>query len=532
VGQFSFSKPHPCINTDVSGHCNGQHNKQKTDNMGIFDSTKKNTNTKTTKGFYFGAPEAEAENVKEHNLTDYFEDFLDILDNLKMGKFIFIGRKGVGKSAISKFIKDKSDKSDNSFASILRLSDFETEKKIQINSNEVSNDTLLFEWLILINVVKLVVKNKCGIYTGEFTKLQKFIDNNSGTVHVDKFQIEEGFEKSGGEINFGVLTHSFGGVFKKYFDVKVTKAPYYKLIPPLKEIVKIILDYDINKETEFWLLFDDLDINFNIYSENDKKRVMELIRLAKNYNNEIFAQNKATILIFLRDDVREKLISEYTDSAKIFNSYEIIINWYNQAKDENKIALKRLVNKRIELNFKNKNIEYDTSDPWNSLFSDNISQKSSFKYILDFSFYRPRDIITILNITSEQGVLYPISQYDLKIILQKYIERNINEIKSELSLLFNEQEKNKLFTSLFRYISDYPIKSYQQIIDYIKTLGFSMQPEIVIDILISYSFLIPSNSTGELFFNYRESIELNKIKKEELNINLPKCIYHYYRQIS
>jgi hypothetical protein len=506
--------------------------------MGIFDNRKKESNLKSTKGFYFGAPEAEAENLKEHNLTDYFKDYLDILDNLEREKFIFIGRKGVGKSAITKFIKDKSDQSDDSFASILRLSDFENEKNIQSNGIENNDDIQLFEWLILINIVKLVVKNKCGIYTNEFAKLQKFLDKNSGVVHIDKFQIDEGFKKSGGEINFGVLTHSFGGVFKKYFDVKVTKAPYFKLIPPLKEIVKIVLDYDVNKETEFWLLFDDLDINFNINSENDKRRVMELIRLAKNYNNEIFSKNKAKILVFLRDDVREKLISEYADSAKIFNSYEIIINWYNQSHDENEIALKKLVNKRIELNFKNKNIPYSADDPWNSLFAnDNFNpncypRKSSFKYVLDFSFYRPRDIITILNVVSEQSVQYPISQYDLKIILQKYIERNINEIKSELSLYFNEQEKRKLFNTLFKYISEYPSKTYRQVVDKVETLEFALQPELTVDILISYSFLVPSNASGDLFFNYRESIELNKMKKEELFINLPKSIYHYYKPIN
>lgn len=506
--------------------------------MGIFDTKKIKTSSNRTKGFYFGAPEAEAENVKDHNLVDYFEDFLEILENLEKEKFIFIGRKGVGKSAITKFIKDQSDQSKDSFASILRLSDFESEKNIQAPDDTNNKDLQLFEWLILINIVKLVVKNKCGIYTNEFTKLQKFLDKNSGVVDIDKFQIDEGFKKSGGEINFGVLTHSFGGVFKKYFDVKVTKAPYYKLITPLKEIVKIILDYDVNKQTEFWLLFDDLDINFNIYSEVDKRRVMELIRLAKNYNNEIFIKNKAKILIFLRDDVREKLISEYADSAKIFNSYEININWYNQSPAENKIALKKLVNKRIELNFKNKNISYNENDPWSSLFSnDNFNpnghpRKTSFKYILDFSFYRPRDIITILNVAVEQNVCYPISQNDLKIILQKYIERNINEIKSELSLYFNEQEKSKLFNTLFKFISDYPIKSYNQVLEKIRTMGLSMEPDLILNILISYSFIVPSNSNGDLFFNYRESVELNKMKREELFLNLPKSIYHYYKPIN
>lgn len=508
--------------------------------MGIFDSKSRNTNKKNTRGFYFGAPEAEAENIDGYKLTDYFDDYLEILDNLEIGKFIFVGRKGVGKSAITKFIKDKSEISNNSFAKILRLSDFDIEKSIQSNDESFKKDVLLFEWLILVNIVKLIVKNGCGVYTNEFSKLQKFLENNAGVVDVDKFQVDQGFKKSGGEINFGVLTHAFGGVFKKYFDVKVTKAPFYKIIPPLKEVINIILNYPVNKTTEFWLLFDDLDINFNIYDESDKLKVMELIRLAKTYNNEVFVNNKAKILVFLRDDIRNKLISEYNDSAKIFNSYEIPVNWYNHLDstlDENRIALKKMINKRIELNFKNRNIKCG-QDPWYTLFSnDNFNQntypkKSSFKYLIDFTFYRPRDLITILNIVSTVGFEYPISSYNIRVILEKYINRNINEIKSELSLFFDEAEKEKLFNSLFKYISDYPLKSYSQVLKKVNSLKFNLKSEIVIDLLISYSLLIPSNSSGELFFSYRENGDLDKIKKEDLNINLPKCIYHYYKSIN
>lgn len=510
--------------------------------MGILDFQNKKKDLLTnTKGLYFGAPEAEAENVNGYKLTDYFDDYLDILNNLELGKFIFVGRKGVGKSAITKFIKDKSDVSKNSFATIQRISDFEIERQIQKSAEEFDKDMLLFEWLILINIVKLVVKNECGTYTQEYTKLKKFLESNSGIVAIDKFQIDEAFKKSGGEINFGVLTHSFGGVFKKYFDVKVTKAPFYKLIPPLKEIVKIILDYSVNKETEFWLLFDDLDVNFNVFSESDKLKVWELVRLAKSYNNEIFINNKAKILIFMREDIRSELITKFPDSAKVFNSYEIIINWYNYLgsnTEENDIALKKMINKRIELGFKNKGLKLNNeNDAWYTLFCDDNfnmgsgSKKTSFKYILDFTFYRPRDLITLLNIISDDGYNFPINSYEIKRIIEKYITKNIYEIKSELSLYFSEKEKEIIFNDLFRYVMDYPIKSYDKVKEKIKSLNFNCDDEIVINILISYSLLIPQNSDGELYFNYREKNDLDKIKKDELNISLPKCIYNYYKKI-
>lgn len=501
--------------------------------MGIFDTEKNISSSNSTKGFYFGAPEAEAENKCGHRLTDYFDDYLDILRHLENGKFIFVGRKGVGKSAISKFIKDKSDATDDSFAKLLRLSDFMSEKSVQ---SDTEKDSQLFEWLILVNLVKLIVKNKCGAYTFEYDKLQKFLDKNAGVVEVDKFQIIEGNKREGFEVNFGMLAHTFGGVINKYFDLRVTKAPFYKIIQPLKEIVKIILDYEVNKSKEFWLLFDDLDVNFNIYNELDKLKIMELIRIARNYNNEIFTANKAKILIFLREDVRKRIISEYPDSAKIFNSYEIPINWYNYTEslgDENKTAIKRMINKRIELNFKNRNIAFGY-DPWYTLFnsenySQNVYKKSSFKYILDFTFYRPRDIITILNVVSDIGFIYPISKSDVKTILEVYIKKNIDEIKSELSLFFDETDKGKLFTSLFKYLSEHPRIPFLSLMNKIEQLKFKIDSKTVFDLLLAYSFIVAINVNGDYLFNYRESSDFDKEKMEALYFNLPKNIFHYYK---
>lgn len=506
--------------------------------MGIFDKKTDNRTSPTeTRGFYFGAPEAEAENVNGFKLTDYFEDFLSILHNLEHGKFIFTGRKGVGKSAISKYIKDTADNSKDSFASILRISDYEAEKIIQDNSKLDQTDILLFEWLILINIVKLIVANDCGLYTEEYSKLKKFLEKNSGLVNVDKFQIDEGFKKTGGEVTFGSLTHSFGGVFKKYFDVKVSKAPFYKLIPPLKEIVKIILDYPVNKDLEFWLLFDDLDINYNLKSETDNQKIIELIRLAKFYNNEVFNNNKAKILVFLREDIRNNLITKYPDSAKIFNSYEILINWYDHGTayyDENSSPLKKLANKRIEINFKKHNISIN-SDPWNFLFAnENYSSsgpfKSSFKYFLDFTFYRPRDIVTFLSIIGSESYRFPINSYNLKRILNKFISANVLEIKSELSLYFSDSEKEKIFSKVLQYLADNQGVTYQQLLNKVTLLNFSISPESVIDILLSYSLIVFRDKDDGLYFNYRETPEIAKVDMDKYSLTLPKCIYHHFRR--
>lgn len=497
--------------------------------MGILNNKLKKI---TTKNFYFGAPEAEGENKQGHSLVDYFEDYLDILDHLDQGKFIFTGRKGVGKSAIAKFIKDKSDDSKDSFAVILRISDFEIHKLIQ--NFDTDKEELLFEWLILVNIVKLLVKAETSKYTIEFNKLRKFLENNSGMVSVDKYQMNETNKSTNGEISFGVLSHVFGGVMNKYFSVKETRAPFYKLIPPLKEIIQIVLDYPVSKDLEFWLLFDDLDIDFDLNNEKDNKKIINLIRLAKSYNNEIFKTNKAKILIFIRDDIKKNIITKYPDSAKIFASYEINISWYNDSNiiNESDNSLKKLANKRIEINFNNYNINTG-GDPWGSLISNDISYshyKSSFKYILDFTFYRPRDIITLLTTISKNNYQIPIQNRDLRQIIDNYISTNVKEIKSELSLHFNEDEKNIIFRDVFPLIISEKYLTYDKLLNKIEKFSFLLDSSNVIDLLLEYSLIVYQNGNGDLFFNYRENNEIDK-SNNRMYLTLPKCIYHFYKRL-
>lgn len=502
--------------------------------MGIFERINKTKNhpRNSTKGFYFGETEAEGENVKGSSLLDYFDDYLNILEQLKVGKYIFTGRKGVGKSAIAKFIKDTADETDDSFAKILRISDFELEKTIQNFEQNSNKEKLIFEWLILVNVVKLIISNECGQYTNEYSKLKKFLDTNAGIVNIDKYEVVAGEKNKGGEASFGVLKHIFGGVFKNYFKTNVNKAPFYKLIPPLKDILKIILDYPVNKELEFWLLFDDLDINYNVKNEKDNEKVMELIRISKEYNNEIFKNNNAKILIFIRDDMRDNLKTKYADSAKIFNAYEVFINWFSTTNDENKIPLKQLADKRIEINFKKHNISFK-GNPWDFLFeNDYYNGKTSFKYILDFTFYRPRDIITFLNSMTNINCEYPITKRIVKTLLKNYINTNITEIKSELNLFFSISEIEKIFNTLFPYIIQNIYLKTETILDKINQIGFDTDAENVLNLLRKYSLIIVKDANDKIYFNYRENTELEGVDRSELYYTLPKCIYHNYRTIN
>lgn len=121
--------------------------------MGIFTFQKSNKEI-TTKDFYFGSPEAEGENIAGSSLIDYFEDYLDVIGELKKNHFIFIGRKGVGKTAIAKFIKDTSDRTNDSHAAIVKISDYNKECLIQTNSAIVlDTKEVIFLFDLVLNML-------------------------------------------------------------------------------------------------------------------------------------------------------------------------------------------------------------------------------------------------------------------------------------------------------------------------------------------------------------------------------------------
>jgi len=510
--------------------------------MGILEQLKQSGPRKrnTTKGFYFGATEAEGENKAGiQNLEHYFEDYLNILPQINDGRFIYTGRKGSGKSAIAKYIKDSSANSNDAFADLIRLQDFELEKLVQQGSFQdfENKEAVLFEWLILVRIVKLLVLNNDAVHTNEYPKLKKFLERNAGMVNIDKYQIKEILEKKGYDVSFGGLKHSFGGQIGKHFDTKTDKAPFYAFIPALREIIQTVLNFEVYKNKEFWLLFDDLDISFKDGDPSKQQTLTELIRTAKKYNTEILKGTQARILIFLRNDIGKILEKGFPDTSKIFSSYEIKINWYDHylfKQNENNTQLKKFINKRIALNFEAHQIPYNKEDPWSTLFREDFSEynnRSAFKYIIDFTSYRPRDLILFFSFIGQEEYLYPLLPGEVRYLLKKYMRANIGEIKSEVNIHFKSNEMDLIFNYLIQHVANHTRFSHSDFINYIRSQNFSKDPEEVAKILYEYSVITYKDSEDNLFLQHRDNYDFNLSHKDKLYVTLPKYLYHYCREL-
>lgn len=494
--------------------------------MSIF-TTEKNIQKNTTEGFFFGLPEAEAEKTFERrNNVSFYEDYFNILNEIGNGKFIISGRKGSGKSAIAKHILEIK-KDHELYAIVVNHGDYVINKSINAPDNTVVSSEILWEWLTLVKFVKMILDSQIAQYLQEIKSLKLFWKNNSGFLDIEKFDVKEIITNNSHELSFNPLKNILSAAIKKGLGVKAEHAPFYKLIPALREIVSKVLRMDVFKSIDFVVMYDDLDIDFNLNDKDDQQNLLNLIRMARNYNTSRLDGTGGKVLLFIRDDVSSALQAIGADTGKLFGSYECQIKWYNHEignDDDNNNPIKRFVNRRLSINFNLLGIKYNRDNPWESFVEENYygySNKSAFKYLLDYTFYRPRDIINIFKDVGKRKYKLPMSCENVKSLIKNYLNDNKIEVFNELSVLYDKQKQGFIETILGSLAKNGPLE-YNKVIQLFQQNSLS---EKDLKVLIDYYVVIPMEDNHPKF-SYREGMiddELSAYK-----YGLPLSILSYY----
>lgn len=484
------------------------------------------------KALYFGAPEAEAESLPNSRvfLSDVYEDHHDLHTELASEKFIVVGRKGSGKSAFAEYTYLLSQNEPNIFCKFIRQDVVSLEKLVQIgkgDENKISKDQL-FKWLIYTNLLSLFFKNEAIKDAPDFNLLKEFLKKNSGFIDINKGEILELVKKYNFEINIEQFKRFFKGKLGGDIQIKESRAPFYKLIPHLETVIINILNSNFEKinKNEYIIFFDDLDIGFNADSEESLLTIMELLRASKHVNNNIFAKNgiSAKVVILIRDDVERTLSSQGADIAKIFSSYSTRLDWYQdeyQSLDkESSIGLKKLVERRTRYAFEKAGMKHQKSSAWDSLIDDDFSPKSSFKYISDHTYLRPRDFILLLKPLESGEYEIPLNKYYVNNLIGLYASELIKELTNELSSFYSVIQIQNIWEAL-KEINDVYDCSYEHAKNIFEKYFKNTDVSILLDDLFDRSIIGNVNAiTGHIKFVYRIS------KKEATNykLNEKECI--------
>lgn len=353
--------------------------------------------------------------------------------------YLLIGRKGVGKSAYCSKIQSIAQNSDNIHAFPLQLNDFEftTFAKTSIDSDVIGTQKYKASWdfLLMLTFYKIIHHNM------NITEVEE-VNNIIYLLDLLGFPLDAGYKSDVtrlSKLKVGISVLEFDAEFEKEFRIKPNS--YLERIASITEkMIQVLAGICLNNQ-KILIIIDGLD-DILRYKKYKFEIISSLIRSVDYVNDKMLSKRLDIKAILL---IREDIISSITDPDlnKIVQDGAITISWNNRLEDLKEV---------VKLRFKFSGVEEELlEDCWEQIFPRKIKNKTSWNYMLDYTVYRPRDVLQFLKCCQNE---YPdkeslsLSEFQnaLKIYSNKYF---IEEMKNELSG-FIDNDLIILLPSVFR----------------------------------------------------------------------------------
>ncbi|MCW7464034.1 P-loop ATPase, Sll1717 family [Leptospira limi] len=348
-------------------------------------------------------PEFPVSSEDDVDLMKYFINTSHIKELLTTPKWMILGRKGTGKTAIYRYLQSTDFLSNKKKLCIpLNFREYPwPTHKLYKETMEGEINAYYKSWHYLITVQTLskfinhLEKNGEKL-SGELSKAKQIIQKIYGSplpslievikgklFRVQKIELPSGeiddFSVSGGNISFEDASKSeelISSLRSNAFSIH----NYFEKI-----LSKYINDYDL------YVTLDQLDENWlESEIEDYSKILVNLVTVCKSINSESITSNrKLKCILFLRTDIYETL--RFNDKNKVYQSSAIEIKW-----DEK--SLNEMFFERIK-KYKPSNVKIEPKLKSDSVFEVRKVKNGAtpFKHILRRSFYRPRDVIVYFN---------------------------------------------------------------------------------------------------------------------------------------
>lgn len=374
------------------------------------------------KDYILGYADATKEYLLEPAIFESaFFDPNNILEKLEeTWKYILIGRKGVGKSAYNAKLQSLSNNNDKFLTYFIPLNNFEYSTFAKTNSDNdiVGTKKYLESWqfILLLSIYKI-------LNTLDMTEINSF-QEMIGILNKFEFDINEDLRKNVTKVSKLKLGANVG-VFDANYEAEFGTKPFSftERISTLIDKMKKCLD-DIYLDKRIFLLIDGVD-DILRFKKNQLEILSSLIRSVDTLN-EYFLRNEIQVKIIL--SIREDILNNFTDPDlnKLKRDGAINLTWTENTQD-----LKQIV----ELRLKMSNKDDSNCDMWYKIFPREVRNMDSWKYLLDHTLYKPRDVLQFL-VTCQD--LFPnkekLTHADMLGAIKSYSrDYFIEEMKNELS---------------------------------------------------------------------------------------------------
>ncbi|MCA2370398.1 hypothetical protein ATU3B_02065 [Agrobacterium genomosp. 3 str. CIP 111-78] len=400
-------------------------------------------------GVHVGEISAEDDEVF---LTECFvaQDFYSQLLDMDSSKSIILGRTGSGKTAVLKQIERTRDDT-------IRVDPKDVAFDYISNSNILRfiiglgcDVNLLFQLLwkhvFLSNSIKKYFKDRNSFETA----IDNLFDrNNPARLYFERYQktfwieqdvvikeISSGFEEKvseGLELALGVdkvaqiksslsAGQSISGSEKREIQSRVKHAVSQLQMRDMNRAIDALNDLMSNKQRHFYLLVDDLDLDW-VDPSLQYKLIQSLIETVKNFRK----LRNVKILVALRSDVYEKSIGSIEYEGVQPEKYEGIITTIKWDRE----SLRTMLDKRLSYMFK-RQYSGKTNVRFYDVFPERIRSSLGFDYLVDRTLMRPRDLIFFVNqILDKASGSTNISQKTISDVEADYSRKRLDALRTE-----------------------------------------------------------------------------------------------------
>ena len=340
----------------------------------------------------FGAVDAGNDQL----LTQTFEDHEAFLGLREMKRFLLIGKKGSGKTAIFKQIITNTDPEIFTFGHT--FSDYpwdHHERQARSGIPDFDKFTHSWKYLIMLTASKMLLNYDQALPFDDESmealgKLESFVIDTYGSRDPDVTQIFTPSKylklKPNIQFNTGLLRAG----------ISPESVPMEDLPLVVQDVNRNLLDYVLaclHPEHQYYICFDELDFGFDPENSSYISRLIGLLLACRDIN--IAARNSGKqlcVAIFLRDDIYETL--QFDDKNKLTENFVSLIEWDTPRTNK---SLKDLMEKRFQAVLSEHPGEYVK---WINVFDEAQEmpgRQSKYQHILDRTYLRPRDMIRFIN---------------------------------------------------------------------------------------------------------------------------------------
>lgn len=318
---------------------------------------------------------------------------------------LIVGRKGTGKTALRKALLDEAAKDPVMFATDLAFRDYPWKVHHSVFDATVGGKSRYLEtwlFLMLIELAKQAVGEDQQLAPNKQVAeiedwLRVFVETNWGSIAFDhrdmfrnkEYQVTKSFKPQ-------AVGTSVGGVDW----TNVHRDRLGDSLNTMNRWLKAALAMILREDAEYFLVFDELDLDFSQQDEQYLDSITGLVLATQNFH--LWARDKrlkTMPVVLLRDDIYGVL--QFPDKNKISLGLVGTIQWNSDYKGPN--ALKTVADTRIRVLLgDDDNVR---TDAWFEAFDEDVMRGTQHKYLhmVQRTYLRPRDLIQFANICLDEA---------------------------------------------------------------------------------------------------------------------------------